>query len=52
MGKPDQETTRECIAVTYPDFVRDLSVGASVLIDDGELALTVTEKTDDTCSVK
>ncbi len=48
MGKPDQETTRECIAVTYPDFVRDLSVGASVLIDDGELALTVTEKTDDT----
>lgn len=48
VGKPDQETTRECIAVTYPDFVRDLSVGASVLIDDGELALTVTEKTDDT----
>ena len=48
VGKPDQETTRECIAVTYPGFVQDLSVGASVLIDDGELALEVKEKDADT----
>ena len=41
VGNPDQETTRECIAVTYKNFVHDLSVGASVLIDDGDLALTV-----------
>ena len=34
VGNPDQETTRECIAVTYKDFVKDLTVGASVLIVD------------------
>ena len=39
VGNPAQETTRECIAVTYPGFVHDLSVGADVLIDDGELEL-------------
>ena len=38
VGNPEQETTHECIAVTYPGFVHDLSVGADVLMDDGELA--------------
>ena len=54
VGNPDQETTRECISVTYKDFVRDLSVGASVLIDDGDLALTVVDKNDTTlfCEVQ
>ena len=45
VGNPDQATTRECIAVTYPHFVNDLSVGARVLIDDGDLELKVTDKT-------
>lgn len=30
VGNPEQETTRECIAVTYSGFVNDLSVGADV----------------------
>lgn len=47
VGKPEQETTRECIAVSYPDFVRDLSVGCHVLIDDGDLGLEVVGKEDD-----
>lgn len=54
VGNPEQETTRECIAVSYPDFVRDLSVGAHILIDDGELELEVTGKKDNTlyCEVR
>ncbi len=44
VGDPSRETTRDCIAVTYKNFVHDLSVGVNVLIDDGELALTVLEK--------
>ena len=44
VGNPEQETTRECIAVTYPRFVNDLNVGSKVLIDDGELELEVVEK--------
>lgn len=47
IGNPNRETTRECIAVSYPNFVRDLSVGENVLFDDGELDLLVIEKTDD-----
>ncbi len=54
IGNPEQETTRECIAVTYKNFVHDLSVGASVLIDDGDLALTVVDKNETTlfCQVE
>ena len=54
VGNPDQETTRECISVTYKNFVHDLSVGASVLIDDGDLALTVVDKNETTlfCEVQ
>ena len=44
VGNPEQETTRECIAVTYSGFVNDLSVGADVLLDDGELELRVIDK--------
>lgn len=46
VGDPGRMTTRECIAVSYPDFVRDLNVGGQILIDDGELELDVMEKTD------
>lgn len=44
VGNPEQDTTRECICVSYPNFVHDLSVGAHVLIDDGDLDLVVTDK--------
>lgn len=47
VGNPDLETTRECIAVSYPNFVRDLSIDGKILIDDGDLELKVIEKHDD-----
>ena len=47
VGDPARETTRECIAVSYPDFVRDVCLGGHVLIDDGDLELVVVEKTAD-----
>ncbi|MDY5814472.1 MAG: pyruvate kinase [Bacteroides sp.] len=46
VGNPEQETTKECIAVSYPNFVHDLSVGGLILIDDGDLEMEVVEKTD------
>ncbi len=47
IGNPDVLTTREQISVSYPKFVSDLSNGAYILIDDGELELQVIEKNDD-----
>ena len=47
VGDPERETTRECISVSYADFVRDVNVGVHVLIDDGDLELAVVDKTDD-----
>ena len=47
VGDSTRETTRECIAVSYPDFVRDVRVGVHVLIDDGDLELAVLDKTAD-----
>ena len=44
VGNPEIETTHNCIAVTYPDFVQDLEIGAKILIDDGELELRVVDK--------
>ena len=54
VGNPDLETTRECIAVSYPNFVADLNIGGMILIDDGDLELEVIEKTNDylLCEVK
>ncbi len=48
------ETTRECIAVSYPNFVSDLNIGGMILIDDGDLELEVIDKTNDylLCEVK
>ena len=34
VGDPERETTRECISVSYADFVRDVNEGVHVLIDD------------------
>ena len=46
VGDPERVTTRECIAVSYPDFVKDVRVGANVLIDDGDLGLKVVGKSE------
>ena len=46
VGDPNRETTHECIAVSYPEFVHDLNPGDRVLIDDGDLEMLVVEKTD------
>ena len=47
MGNPDGETTRECICLSYKNFVADMSVGGELLIDDGDLVLKVIEKHSD-----
>ena len=54
VGNPELETTRECIAVSYPNFVHDLNIGGTILIDDGDLELEVIDKTNDylLCEVK
>ena len=44
IGNPDLISTRECIAVNYPFFVRDLKVGDDILFDDGEIDLKVESK--------
>jgi len=49
IGNPDLISTRECIAVNYPFFVRDLKVDDDILFDDGEIDLKVESK-DDECT--
>ena len=46
IGNPDLTSTRECIGVNYPHFVRDLNVGDDILFDDGEIELKVESKDD------
>lgn len=46
IGDPNRETTKECIAVSYTNFVEDVNIGASILIDDGDLAMKVLGKAD------
>ena len=46
-GNPDLMSTRECISVNYPHFVRDLNVGDNILFDDGEIDLQVDSKDDE-----
>ena len=43
VGNPDLPTTRECISVSYPNFVHDVSVGVHILIDDGDLEMIVVD---------
>jgi pyruvate kinase (EC 2.7.1.40) len=52
IGNPDVETTHDCIAVSYPNFVRDLSEGGEILVDDGDLDLHVVKKYDDYLEVE
>jgi len=46
-GDPGQLSTRECVCVSYPHFVRDLNVGDDILFDDGEIDLKVEAKETD-----
>ena len=32
VGNPDLDTTRECISVSYPNFVHDVAVGIHILL--------------------
>ncbi|MDR0895262.1 MAG: pyruvate kinase [Prevotellaceae bacterium] len=43
----EQLTTHDCIYVSYTHFVHDVSIGAHILIDDGDLELVVVEKNND-----
>ncbi|MDR0603082.1 MAG: pyruvate kinase [Bacteroidales bacterium] len=45
-GNPDGETHKDILYVTYSHFHDDLSVGDVILIDDGDISMTVTEKDD------
>ena len=47
VGDPDCETTHACIAVSYRNFVKDLTEGSVILIDDGDLELKVIDKNED-----
>ena len=47
VGNSDLISDEECIAVSYPYFVRDLNIDDDILIDDGEIELKVTEKTEE-----
>ncbi len=47
VGNPQQLSTKECIAVSYPDFVQDMQVDGDILIDDGEIELKVIAKEED-----
>jgi len=43
-GNSELISTKECIAVNYPHFVRDLNVDDNILFDDGEIDLKVESK--------
>lgn len=40
-------SNRECLYVNDPNFVKDVPMGSSILIDDGEIELSVIAKEDD-----
>ena len=44
VGNPEGVSTHEEISMNYADFAKDVPVGASVLIDDGEIAFKVIKK--------
>ncbi len=46
-GAPTEKSGNGMICVSYENFVKDIPVGSSILIDDGLIALSVMEKTND-----
>lgn len=53
-GAPDESSRDNIICVSHSDFVSDVPVGSSILIDDGLIALAVVEKDENylKCSVE
>ncbi len=53
-GAPGQWSTGDVLCVSYENFVRDVPVGSSIMIDDGYIALAVMDKDDEylLCSVE
>lgn len=47
----DGISSKEVIYADYPDFAKDIPVGSQILIDDGEIEMVVTGKTDDALEV-
>ncbi|MFP4065005.1 MAG: pyruvate kinase [Bacteroidales bacterium] len=43
-GDSSRNSDPECIRVNYPGFVKQLDTGRQIMIDDGDVALTVQEK--------
>jgi pyruvate kinase len=46
-GDREKESSEERLYVNYENFVSDVPVSSKILIDDGEIELTVTDKTKD-----
>ncbi len=46
-GDPEQESSKNCLYVNYLDFVRNVPLNSSLLIDDGSLKMVVVEKNED-----
>lgn len=46
-GNNAPNVSKEKISVNYAGFVNDLNIGNNILIDDGEIAFVVTDKTND-----
>lgn len=44
IGDSKGVSTHECISLNYDNFCKDVPVGATVLIDDGEIAFKIIEK--------
>ncbi len=44
-GRPEMDTTKDIVNVSYPDITKDVKVGDDILIDDGALDLKVVENT-------
>lgn len=53
-GASDEQTCAECICVSYNEITEDVSVGNTLLIDDGEVELEVVENNGEhlVCEVK
>ncbi|MCK5822064.1 MAG: pyruvate kinase [Bacteroidales bacterium] len=46
IGDPDRPSVPGLVSVNYTGFVKDLSIGNRILIDDGDLAFVITDKKD------
>lgn len=53
-GSPGEKSKNDVICVSHANFVQDVPVGSSVLIDDGDIALAVEDKNENylCCSVE